>query len=136
MGSDNWKINLAEDFLSLGSIIFFIIVIARALIGPYWIFVLNLLISAICAIIFWFIFRQTNNQISRAIILVVFTALFYNEIKFTFFVIIILFLILISAIYLKKEKKGRILGFISGIISSLISYWLSPIIARFFNLVA
>lgn len=134
MISKEWKKRLAYDFLGLGSIIFYIIVLARAFIGPYWNFILQLVISGIIILILSLFFKESDYYLARAAVLVVFTALFYNEIKFSIFVIILYLLIISSAAYLKKSKKTVLSGLFLGIISALLGYLLTPSIGRFFNL--
>ena len=41
----NWKKEVARDIIAFGSIPFFGIVLARALIGPYWEFVYQIIIA-------------------------------------------------------------------------------------------
>ena len=81
----NWKKGIARDVMALGSIPFYFIVIIRAIIGKYAIFVYQLLIAAIILFLLMKIFRKSNAHIARGLILVVFTSLFYRDNLYTTF---------------------------------------------------
>lgn len=126
----------ARDTIALGGIAFFIIIIGRALIGPYWSFVYQLLLGFIIFLLIRLIIRDSDTKVAIACIIAVFTMLFYNEIRFTIFAVVILVLLILSAIYLKIKKKAILLGAVLGLISAVLSYYLVPIIAKYFNLPA
>ncbi len=111
----------ARDTIAIGGIAMFILVLARSAVGEYFIFVYQILLAGLILLILT-IFIKSENHIARAIILYVFTILFYNNIIYTSFATVILILVVISLIYLKYPKKQIILGVINGIISSGISY--------------
>jgi len=123
MKKESWKQEIARDTLALGSIAFFILVIGRALIAPYMEFTYQLIISFIALTILTLFIKNSEKHIARAIILVTFTILFYNIMKFTIFAIIILIALFVSVHYLKIEKISILKGTILGIISSLIGYY-------------
>ena len=117
----NWKKGIARDVMALGSIPFYFIVIIRAIIGKYAIFVLMK------------IFRKSNAHIARGLILVVFTSLFYRDNLYTTFAFLLWIFMLISGFYIKIKKNEIIKGVLFGVIAASTSYYLSPFIARFIN---
>ena len=123
----NWKKEAARDLMALGGIPFYILVIARSLIGNHYLFTYQLLIS----IVFLYlvrIFIKYNEHLSRAIVLVVFTILFYNQLIYTIFASVVFIFLIISLFYLKIPKKEISFGFLLGIVSSLIAYYLAQLI--------
>ena len=131
---EGWKKQLAGDLLSLGSIVFYAIIIARALIKPYWLFFAQLVVAVAALFLLSLAVKNAENRLSRALILAVLTVLFYHEIKFAIFVFLLALAMLASAVYIKVAKKAIIKGLILGAVSTIVSYFLSPIIVNFFNL--
>ena len=125
----DWKKELARDTIALGSIPFYFIVIIRAVIGQYAIFVYQLLIALIILIILSQIIKKSDMHIARCFVLWVFTSLFYNHNLYTAFAFLLWIVVIISSHYLKVKKNVIIKGIILGIISSGIAYYLTPFIS-------
>ncbi len=124
-----WLSEISRDSLAIGSIPMFIIVAARASIGEYSIYVEEILLAGLILFLFYifsvYILKiKPQNHLARTIILYIFTILFYNEKKFTFFASFLLILVLASVLYLKFDKKSVFLGVIYGLISSGASYYI------------
>ena len=126
------KKEIARDLIALGSIPFYILVIARSLIGDYYLFFYQLIIALILLFLVNIIFKNFNQHLSRAFVLVVFTIIFYKQLIYTVFAVIVFLLILASLVYLKIDKKEINFGLILGIISSLIGYYLAPFLVKVF----
>lgn len=123
---ENWKYEIARDSMAFGSILFYLIIIIRAIIGKYIPFVYQFLIALAILVISSFIIKNTNHHIARALVLVVFTSLFYKEALFTFFAALIWIFIVGSAFYMKIDKKSIYKGITLGVVATLISYYLVP----------
>ena len=124
----NWKKEITRDTLALGSIPFYFLVVIRAVIGKYAIFVYQVLIAIIVLIVLSKIIKNSNLHIARGFVLIVFTSLFYNDLFYTAFVSLLFLVMLISSAYL-KEKKSRIAkGVLLGIATSLASYYLAMLL--------
>ena len=121
----NWKYEIARDSMAFGSILFYLIVLVRSLIGDYLIFVYQLLIAIIILIISSFIIKNTNHHIARAFVLVVFTSIFYKDNLFTIFAALLWIFMILSAFYIKENKKSIYKGIVLGIIVTFVSYYLS-----------
>jgi len=116
------KKEIARDSLAFGSILMFIIVAARTTLADNYKFLAELILAGIIVLIFSFVFKS-QNHLARAIVLYIFTVLFYNDNRYTIFASLLMLLILISLFYLKFSKKQILLGALSGLISSGISYF-------------
>jgi len=125
MKKENWKQEIARDSMAFGSILFYFIVIIRSVIGKYMPFVYQLLIALAILIVLSFVIKKANHHIARAIPLVVFTSLFYQENLFTVFAALLLVFMLGAAIYIKEKKEAVVKGIILGLIAALASYYLS-----------
>jgi len=124
----NWKKEVARDTLALGSIPFYFLVVVRAVIGKYAVFVYQVLIAIIVLFILAKIIKNSNLHIARGLVLFVFTSLFYNDLFFTSFASLVFLIMLVSSAYLKEEKAKIAKGVLLGIITSLVSYYLAMLV--------
>ena len=118
-----WLKEIARDLLALGSIPFYFLVVIRAIIGKYNVFVYQMVIAAIAIFILYFLIKNSNLHIGRALVILVFTSLFYKEMLFTTFASLIWILLLIAAFYVKRNIGYLFRGIIIGVISSLAGYY-------------
>ena len=114
---------IARDLLALGSIPFYLLVVIRAIIGKYNIFVYQMLIAALAIFILYFLVKDSNLHIARSLVTVIFTSLFYNEMLYTVFASLIWILLVVAAYYIKRNSWHVSKGIIIGIISSLAGYY-------------
>ncbi len=121
----SWLKEIARDLLALGSIPFYFLVIVRAVIGKYNLFVYQMLIAAIVIFVLYFIIKDSNMHIARASPSLIFTSIFYKEVLYTFFASLIFVLMLISAYYVKGKISSVIRGVIIGAVSSLAGYYIA-----------
>ena len=119
----SWLKEISRDLLALGSIPFYFLVVVRAVIGKYEIFIYQMVLAAIVVFILFFLIKNSNLHIARSFVILVFTSLFYKEMLYIVFAAIIWLLLLISAFYLKRSIGFIIRGVIIGVISSLAGYY-------------
>jgi hypothetical protein len=123
----NWRKEIARDTLALGSVPFYALVIARAVVGRYAIFIYQLLIAL--AVLFMLSrVVKGNMHVARALVLVVFTSLFYNDMLYSIFALLAFILLLLSTIYLKIKKASIAKGILIGAVASLLSYYIASLI--------
>jgi len=122
-----WKKEIARDSLALGSILFYAIVIIRAIVGEYLPFVYQLVIAIIVLFLLSRVIKG-DQYLARGIILFVFTSLFYNDKMFTIFAFTLLVILIVSLNYLKVKRNVILNGLLLGIISTVIGYYLSPLL--------
>ncbi|MBM4175293.1 MAG: hypothetical protein FJ213_03845 [Ignavibacteria bacterium] len=128
-----WLKNIERDIISLGSIVFYFLVIGRALIAPYVLFVSQLIVAAIFLVIIFIKFKDWETYIARAFVLLVCTGIFYNSLAYTIFTIVIFLLILISSKHLGSSTKSIIAGILIGIISLVPAFIASHLIRGSFG---
>ena len=116
----NWKKDLARDFISLGGLPFFAIVLVRVYILEQPNYFSQFVIAGIVFLLS-FIFLKQNVYSGLALIALYFTANHYQDIKYTIFGTLIYFAIIGSLVYLKEDKKKVILGIVIGAIGIFIS---------------
>ena len=133
MQNKNFKKELARDFLALGSWIFFILVLARALIKPYRPFVDQIAIAGIILLITAFLLKDKYDPYTaRALVLLFFTVLFYEDNLFTFFAGLAFIGIVLSSYYITKDNIKIIKGLGIGIITTIISYYIATLTINLF----
>ena len=81
----DWKMELARDLVALGSPLFYSLVVIRSLIGPFFTFFYQLMLSAVLLLILSLIIKSTNSYVSRGLVLTALTSLFYEDILFATF---------------------------------------------------
>ncbi|MFH1063818.1 MAG: hypothetical protein V1729_01925 [Candidatus Woesearchaeota archaeon] len=120
--------DIAHDLRALGSIPFYFIVIIRAVIGQYLLFLWQLVIAAGGLLFLYHTSKGTDLRIASAIVLCVFTSLFYVEIYFTVFASAIVVMIIMASVYIRIDKRKILRGIISGAGCSLLAYLIAPLI--------
>ncbi len=111
----------ARDLIALGSIPFFILVLVRVVMLGKPTYFWQFAISGLIFLGIWFL-TKIDLYAGLALIIVVFTNFYYNDILYGVFSILAYLLLLGSLIYLKTNKKQVFFGVLSGGISSLIAY--------------
>lgn len=117
-----WVGELARDLIAFGSVPFLVITIARVSTGKAY-YPMQFIIGAIVFFILRAVFKA-DLRAGVGIILVIFTSIFYGELLFVIFALIIYAGLVISLLYLKREIKEIAKGVLLGGISSAISYYL------------
>ena len=96
-----WKKEVARDLLALGSIPFYLIVIARTIVGAFEPFLFQLVFGLII-VTFFTHFTKANTHLARGLILLVFISAFYAHLLFTIMAVILYICMVLAAHYLKK----------------------------------
>jgi len=119
----------ARDLIALGSWVFYFLVVARALIKPFRPFADHIIIAGafllLINLLFIFIKQDYDGYVAKALILMIFTILFYKDNLFTDFVIIVFIGLIICSYIVGTGKKNIFKGLIIGGIVSWISYYLA-----------
>jgi len=117
-----WK-ETARDFLALGSIPFYAIVIIRMMIIPEYVPLVAQLIVAFIAILGLSQIFKFEHHVAQGIPIAMFTALGYKDLLFAIFALLLVIGLVFSANYLKINKKFIMNGVISGILCTVVSYY-------------
>lgn len=126
--SGNAKEEIARDLIALGGLPFYLLVLVRAAIGEYISFFIEIAIALPALYLLSRALRGSNMHIARALVLVVFTSLFYKALPFTIFSSLV-WCGMIYALYRLNKQAGEILkGIAAGAVSVVISYTLALVI--------
>lgn len=124
MNLTNWKKETSRDLMALGSIPFLLLVLIRVYIADNYLQFFQIIFGIILVFVFSMIFKKNDNYSAIIVVLAVFTSVFYNELKFTVFAIIVGLLALFG-MYKYLGRRNVLYGAGMGIISTLISYFVS-----------
>ncbi len=127
MISQTWHKEIARDIISLGSIVFYFLVVGRALVGPFWVFLTFLSSAAVVLFILYLLQREFELYIARGIILAIGTSYFYGDFIFTLFAAAVYILMVISSSFLGNSTVKIIKGIIFGLISTGVGYLIAEI---------
>jgi hypothetical protein len=117
-----WIKETARDIIALGSIVFYFLVVGRALVGPFWIFFTFLCSAAAALLIIYFLHKEFETYIARGIILAIGTSYFYSDLIFTLFAAVVYILMVVSSSLLGNSIKKIVKGIIFGLISTGVGY--------------
>ena len=131
MADKNWKEKIARDIIALGSIIFYSLVVARALIGPFWVFFYFLVIAAVVLLLIFLLHKDFDTYIARGLVLAVGTSLFYKDLLFAIFAFLIYLLMIISSYYLRNSISEIAKGVTFAIISIAIAIFSTELITGY-----
>ena len=128
MDSRGWKNEAARDILALGSWVFYVLVIGRALIKPYRPFADQIIIAGVLIILAGLVFRDFDGYVARGLVLVTFTIIFYNSLIYAIFAIAIGLLLLLSSYFYENSIKKISYGMIVGLLGIVAGYYLPGLI--------
>ena len=95
----------SRDLLALGSWVFYILVLGRALIEIYRPFVDYMVVGGLVLILLYFIHKDFDDYIARILLVIVFTANFYGDLFFTIFISIVGLFTIAASYYAKTPTK-------------------------------
>jgi hypothetical protein len=122
-----WKKEVARDFIALGSIPFFVLILVRVYLLDKPVYFSEFIVAGALFLILAYILKATLYS-GLGLVALVFTMLYYNNMKYNIFAIAAYILLIASLFYLKEPKKKITLGVLFGAIASGASYCLVPLL--------
>jgi hypothetical protein len=127
--SNDWKNDLSRDVKALGSIVFYLLVVARAAIGPFFPFIYQLLIALVIVYLFSLFVKAYDAYVARALIVATFTTLFYRDLIFGIFAFLVFAALIVSTLHLGSSKGKVCKGILVGIMGVLGGFLIAALIA-------
>ena len=127
-----WKKELLRDCETFGSYLFYVLVMARSMIGMHWSFFLQLLTALILSVILWQVVKlmtgiRSSSHAANAVILFIVINGYYKSVGFAVFTFILFGVLLYAHAHLRQHKKGELIaGVLSGLISGAAAYLWFP----------
>jgi hypothetical protein len=122
------KEEIARDLIALGGLPFYFLVLVRASIGGYLSFLSHVAIALPVLYLLSTAVRSSNLHIARALILVVFTSVYYKALPFTVFSFLVWGVMIYALVHVKTDKGEILKGIALGVVSVIISYALTLLI--------
>ena len=122
MKTEKFLKEFARDVIALGSPVFFVLVLARIFLLSNYAYLSQFVVSGILFFPLAYFFKS-NLYSGLGLIVLVFTTLYYTEIRFTIFAVFLYFLLVASLFYLKKEKSEIIKAIFFALISAGVSWF-------------
>ncbi|MEX0932962.1 MAG: hypothetical protein WDZ77_02585 [Candidatus Pacearchaeota archaeon] len=114
---------VSRDVVALGSPIFFFLILLRVSITQNYFYLSQFILSGILFLLLMFLFKA-NIYSGLGFIALVFTSIYYNYLPYAIFGTFVYLSLLMSLNYLNVDKSGIMRGLVSGIVSSLVGYYL------------
>ena len=125
----NWKKELARDCIALGGIFFYVLVMARILMLQNWKYVFQFVFAAAVFFLITAILTfKAEAHAGLGFILLVLISLYYKNMFFAVFALIVYILLVISLFYLKIERAKIWKGILIGVISAGIGYFIARLL--------
>lgn len=121
----DWIKRIERDVLALGSIVFYFLVLGRALVGPFVVLITQLITAGVILFLIYIVHRRFDTYLARGIILAIFTSLFYDNTIYLVFVSIVFVIMILSSYHIGSSKQNILKGVIFGAIGSVIGYFAS-----------
>jgi len=127
MNKQVWIRDISRDIIALGSIVFYSLVLIRALVGPFWIFFTYLASAAIFLFVLFLLHKNFETYLARGIILASGTSYFYQDFIFALFALFIYILMVISSNYIGNPKSRIIKGILFGMLAVGLGYFMTQL---------
>jgi len=112
----------ARDIVALGSVPFFTLVLARVWILKNPMYLSQFMMGGIIVLLFSYIFKF-NSYTGISIVIGFFLTVYYDDFLFEVFAAVALCVLLLSALYLEKNKKQVLGGALLGVAATAISFF-------------
>jgi len=118
---------IARDLIALGGLPFFVLVLVRVYLLNKPMYFAQFVVAGLIFILIA-LFLRISFYAGLGLVILMFTNLYYQDMRFGIFSIVAYVLLLAALAYLKKEKKDILLGVIAGGLSTGIAYYLVGIL--------
>ena len=112
----DWKEELARDIVAFGSVVFFLLVVVRIWLLDDVVYLGQILASGVIFLVLFYFFRISLYS-GLALIVFLFTGLYYSDPRYWIFGGIVYLGLLYSLVYLGRDKRNVLMGVLLGILS-------------------
>lgn len=116
---------IQRDILALGSPVFYFLVIARALVGPFWDLANPLVFLAPIVFLLSYFKFPADLYLSRALLMVVVISLHYGDWKFAMFSGLVWSAMIYAALKLGRSPQSIVYGAVLGVALSIAGFFIA-----------
>lgn len=125
--SPQWVREVQRDVLALGSVVFYLLVVGRSLVGPFWDLVVPLLVVAAGLILAYPLLRHIDLYVTRAAVIAVLLTKHYDDDVFGLFAAVAFVALVVFAFQLGRPRatilRGLALGVVLSVAAVALSVW-------------
>jgi hypothetical protein len=123
--SQDWVQEVQRDVLALGSVVFYVLVLGRALVGPFWDLATPLLVIGGALLAASPLLRSTDLYLTRALVVAVLVTRHYDDVVFGVFSGAAFVLMVLCSSRLGRPRAAIARGLALGVGSSCVGYALA-----------
>jgi hypothetical protein len=123
--SETWVRDVQRDVLALGSVVFYLLVLGRALVGPFWDLVVPLLVVGVGLLVAVPLLRGTDLYLTRAMVVAVLVTRHYGDVVFGVFAAVAFVSMVVFAFRLDRPRPAIARGLALGAVLSVGAYALA-----------
>jgi hypothetical protein len=123
--SERWLHEVQRDLMALGSVVFYVLVLGRALVGPFWDLATPLLVVGVALLAVNALLSQADLYLTRALIVAVLVTRHYGDLVFGMFAAAAFVLMVLSAPGLGRSRSSIVQGLALGVVLSVAGYGLA-----------
>jgi hypothetical protein len=116
--SESWLREIQRDLMALGSVVFYLLVLGRALVGPYWDLATPLLVVGVALLAVHPLLNRADLYLTRALIVAVLVTRHYGDLVFGLFGAAAFVLMVLSAPGLGHSRSSIVQGLALGVVAS------------------
>jgi hypothetical protein len=124
--SETWVREVQRDVLALGGVVFYLLVLGRALVGPFWDLVVQLLVVGVGLLVALPLLRGTTDlYLTRAMVVAVLVTRHYGDVVFGVFAAVAFVSMVVFAFRLDRPRAAIARGLALGAVLSVGAYALA-----------
>ena len=124
--SETWVREVQRDVLALGGVVFYLLVLGRALVGPFWDLVVPLLVVGVGLLVALPLLRGTTDlYLTRAMVVAVLVTRHYGDVVFGVFAAVAFVAMVVFALRLDRPRAAIARGLVLGAVLSVGAYALA-----------
>ena len=126
--SDTWVRETGRDLLALGSATFYVMVIGRALVGPFWALLIPLLVIGAGLVVAAWQRWDVDLSVVRGLVIAVLLTQHYEDAVFGVFAAGAFVLMVVAAIHLGRSRRSVERGIAAGLAAGAIGLAMASLI--------
>jgi hypothetical protein len=111
-----WLSEVERDVLALGGVVFYVLVLGRSLVGPFWDLVVPLTVIGLGLLLAAPLLHGTDLYVTRSAVVAVLVTLHYEDPVFGAFAAVAFAGLIAAALHLGRSRAGVVRGLVLGLV--------------------
>jgi len=117
---DGWVREVERDVRALGGVVFYLLVLGRALVGPFWDLAVPLVVIGVALVVAFPWLRAVDLYLTRALVAAVLVSRHYDDPVFASFAAVVFALMVVSAVRLGRPIPDVVRGVAVGAVAAAV----------------